>query len=82
MSFLNMIQRGNIQRIKELHNIGQRPDAIVTKFREYGIDISENLVNCVINGELDELDRVALPKSAVTNLEAEINNLASGVLPA
>jgi hypothetical protein len=68
MSFLNMIQRGNIQRIKELHNIGQRSDAIVAKFGEYG--------------ELDELDRVALPKSAVTSLEVEINNLASGLLPA
>ena len=82
MSFLNLIQRGNIQRIKELHNIGQRSDAIVAKFGEYGINISESLVNCVINGELDELDRVALPKSAVTSLEVEINNLASGLLPA
>ena len=82
MSFLNMIQRGNIQRIKELHSIGQRPDAIVAKFGEYGIDISESLVNCVINGELDKLDRVALPKSAVISLEAEINNLASVSLPA
>ncbi|MCG6455492.1 hypothetical protein K6U29_06780 [Vibrio parahaemolyticus] len=82
MSFLNMVLRGNIKRIKELHSIGQRPDAIVSLFKKHGIDISESLVTCVIRGELDELDRVALPKSAVASLQAEIDNLASGLLPA
>lgn len=29
MSFLRMVQRGNVERIKELDKLGQRPDAIV-----------------------------------------------------
>lgn len=82
MSFLNMIARGNIKRIKELHQLGQRPDAIVNKFAEHGLSISVNLVNCVIDGEFDELDRVAIPRQAVTDLEREINELSRGILPA
>lgn len=82
MSFLNMIARGNIKRIKELHQLGQRPDAIVDKFAQYGLSISVNLVNCVIAGEFDELDRVAIPRQAVTDLEREIDELSRGILPA
>lgn len=82
MSFLNIVLRGNIKRIKELYALGQRPDAIVSLFKQHGIEISENLVVCVIKGELDELDRVALPKLAVTQLQDEINNLGAGLLPA
>lgn len=82
MSFLNMVARGNINRIKELHHIGQRPDAIVDKFAEYGIHISENFVNCIINGEFDELDRIALPRQVVNDLEREIDELSRGIMPA
>jgi len=82
MSFLNMIARGNIKRIKEFHERGLRPDAIVTRFARYNIRISENLVNCVINGKFDELDRMVLPRQAVYDLDRELDELSSGILPA
>lgn len=82
MSFLNMKARGNIQRIKEFHSMGLRADAIVSRFAAYNIHISENMVNCVINGEFDALDRVALPRSAVYDLQRELDEISSSILPA
>ncbi|OBU41475.1 hypothetical protein AYY26_20945 [Photobacterium phosphoreum] len=82
MSFLNIVQRGNIKRIEELHELGQRPDAIVNLFRKHGISISIDLVNIVISGELHEFDRIPLPKSVIHNLKSEIDDLANGLMPA
>lgn len=82
MSFLNMVQRGNIKRIKELDVLGLRPDAIIQLFARHGITISARLVDVVLSGELDDLDKVALPKSAVNEVSAELNNISQGLLPA
>ncbi|MBA7988543.1 hypothetical protein HV124_21475 [Enterobacter asburiae] len=82
MSFLNMVARGNIKRIKELHQLGQRPDAIVQRFAQYGLNISESFVNCIINGEFDELDRIAVPRQVVNDLERELDELSRGIMPA
>lgn len=82
MSFLGIKGRGNAKRIKELDEIGQRPDAIVETFQEHGINISERIVNCVLDGEYDELDRVALPKSAVADKKQQIDDVSCGIMPA
>ncbi len=82
MSFLGMKKRGNEKRIKELDELGLRPDAIVKTFHEYGINISERMVDCVLDGECDELDRVALPKSAVAEKKKQIDDISVGIMPA
>ena len=79
MSFLRMVQRGNVERIKELDKLGQRPDAIVKRFNEHGINIGINMVNVVLSGEMDEMDRKALPKASVREVEEEINALYDGI---
>lgn len=80
MSFLAMKLRGNLKRIKEMHALGQRPDAIADTFKEHGINISVTLVECAIAGELDELDRAALPKKVVSNLQTELSLLSSAIV--
>ena len=79
MSFLRMVQRGNVERIKELDKLGQRPDAIVKRFNENGINIGINMVNVVLSGEMDEMDRKALPKASVREVEEEIKALYDGI---
>ena len=79
MSFLRMVQRGNVERIKELDKLGQRPDAVVKRFNENGTNIGINMVNVVLSGEMDEMDRKALPKASVREVEEEINALYDGI---
>ncbi|MGR5450979.1 hypothetical protein ACP3V3_14730 [Vibrio sp. PNB22_3_1] len=61
--------RGNISRIKELADKGQKECGIAGTFQDHGINISPMLVKCVLNGELNELGRTALPKSVVDNID-------------
>lgn len=79
MSFLGMKQRGNLKRVRELHELGQRPDAIVERFNRHGIKISQLTVEYVTSGEADEMDRHSLPRKEVEELEAEIKALESGL---
>ncbi len=75
MSFLNIKLRGNINRIRELDDLGQRPDAIKKTFKEHGIEVTEGFINCVLSGEIDELDRRSLPKKIVKDLKIEKDSI-------
>lgn len=81
MSFLNMKMRGNIERIKEFNTLGQTDESIVKRFKNRGMNISPQLVNVVIKGELDELDKNNMPKSEVSKLKKELDDLEDGITP-
>ena len=66
---------GNINRIKELDEIGLKPEAIAMKFKEHNISISVNVINVVLNNELDELRKKALPKKVVKDIKEQINGV-------
>ncbi|EOV9409282.1 hypothetical protein ACN5W3_003688 [Vibrio parahaemolyticus] len=68
VSIFPMKLRGNIKRIEELADRGHKECGIAGTFQDNGINISPMLVKAVLNGELNELDRVALPKSVVEDI--------------
>ena len=62
---------GNCQRIRELDSLGLRSDAIVQEFRKQGIDISINMVNAVLNGEIEQMRRKSSTKICCAGEEKE-----------
>lgn len=83
MSFLHSITdpkfTGNCQRIRELDSLGLRPDAITQEFRKQGINISINMVNAVLNGEIEQMRRKALPKSVVQEKKRNIDLITESI---
>ncbi|MHA3053657.1 hypothetical protein [Acinetobacter sp. ANC 4640] len=79
MSFLKMKMRGNIDRIKEFDALGQKPEAIVERFKKRGMNISVKTVEVITSGELDELDKHNLPKSEVIDLKNELNQIEDAI---
>ncbi len=59
--------RGNVNRIMEMHALGNGPRAIAGTFQDHGIDITAEQVEGII-GSRAALCKKALPKSAVKAL--------------
>ncbi|MFG0865164.1 hypothetical protein [Pseudomonas sp. FYR_7] len=59
--------RGNINRILEMHEHGNGPNAIAGTFQDHGIDVTPNQVKAILDSH-DALSSKALPKSAVKAL--------------
>lgn len=72
--------RGNVNRIKELDELGLRPDAIAKTFQENGINITEATVNVVLNGEIDNLNKKALPKKVVQSIRHEKRVIENAII--
>lgn len=79
MSFLKMKMRGNIDRIKEFDALGQKPEAIVDRFRKRNMNISVKTVEVVLSGELEELDKHNMPKSEIRELKEELEKIESAI---
>lgn len=79
MSFLKMKMRGNLDRIKEFDALGQKPEAIVDRFKKRGMNISVKTVQVVLSGELDELDKHNMPKSEVNDLKKELEQIEDSI---
>jgi hypothetical protein len=59
--------RGNVNRIMEMHELGNGPNAISGVFADHGMTVTPQQVKGIIESR-EELCRKALPKSAVKNL--------------
>jgi hypothetical protein len=70
---------GNYNRIKELHEIGLRDDAIAKEFRAQGVPISVNTVRAVLNDEIIAMGTVAYPKKKVKDIRDEISQITTGI---
>lgn len=70
---------GNCKRIEEYDQLGLREDAIISEFKQHGIDISPNIVKAVLNGDVKKMSNKALPKTAVKAKRDEIKQISKGL---
>ncbi len=71
---------GNCKRIEEFAERGLERTAIVSEFHQRGIDISINMVNAVLDGDVQEMKTKALPKQAIKDLDADIARISQGII--
>jgi hypothetical protein len=71
---------GNCKRIEELAAIRVERTRIVEIFQERNINITMNTVNAVLDGEMKEMSKTALPKRVVKDIEAEIDFICEGII--